>query len=205
MESPQPHPPSLRTVPSSVLLEGLANSSERVHGQRFADRYRPVIAGFLRRLGLDAAEAAEQSQASVQAFSTAWRQGRYDRRPGRLSDWLFATAQDQLLAWQHLRRVAAQSLGSSRESSETDLPAQADQRRLWDAEWQDAILRQCLVEIGREVQAASYQAFRLHAVEGRPADEVATSLGMTRGAVYLVKRRILARVRDLRPAVEERF
>ena len=42
---------------------------------------------------------------------------------------------------------------------------------------------------------ATWQAFRQTALEGKPAAEVAETLGMSVGAVYVAKSRVLARLK----------
>ena len=43
---------------------------------------------------------------------------------------------------------------------------------------------------------ATWQAFWQTAVEGKPAKEVAARLGMTVGAVYIAKSRVLGRIKE---------
>jgi RNA polymerase sigma-70 factor (ECF subfamily) len=47
-----------------------------------------------------------------------------------------------------------------------------------------------------EFQPATWQAFWGTAVDGRPAAEVGAELGMSPGAVYVAKSRVIARLRD---------
>jgi RNA polymerase sigma-70 factor (ECF subfamily) len=47
-----------------------------------------------------------------------------------------------------------------------------------------------------EVQPATWKAFWQTAVEGRNAREVGAALGMTAGAVYVARSRVLARLKE---------
>ena len=47
-----------------------------------------------------------------------------------------------------------------------------------------------------EFEASTIEAFRLFALAGRPAGEVASLLGMSRDCVYQAKSRVLRRLRD---------
>jgi RNA polymerase sigma-70 factor (ECF subfamily) len=49
--------------------------------------------------------------------------------------------------------------------------------------------------MSRDFQPATWKAFWEQAVEGRPAAEVAAELGLTIGAVYASKFRVLDRLR----------
>jgi DNA-directed RNA polymerase specialized sigma24 family protein len=74
---------------------------------------------------------------------------------------------------------------------------------LWDREWRDALVAECLNQIRTEVQPVTYAAFQLFALEEHPARHVADELGLSENAVSLAKSRILRRLRDLMPLMEE--
>ena len=59
--------------------------------------------------------------------------------------------------------------------------------------------------VRREIEEQTYQAFELFAVEELPAAEVAERLGITPNAVYGAKRRVMERLKELRPVLEEDF
>jgi DNA-directed RNA polymerase specialized sigma24 family protein len=47
-----------------------------------------------------------------------------------------------------------------------------------------------------EFQPATWKAFWMTAVEGKSAKEASESLGMSSGAIYVAKSRVLARLRE---------
>ena len=102
------------------------------------------------------------------------------------------------------RRREVQVVGDSRQ---TDFFARIEDgdemEQLWDQQWRDAVLRQCMAEVRNEVDAQSVEAFELFARQGWPAQKVADHLGMTANAVFLVKHRILKRIREFMPRMEE--
>jgi len=51
--------------------------------------------------------------------------------------------------------------------------------------------------VRQEVAPETYQAFELVALEGLPAADAARLTGLSRNAVYLARKRILARLREL--------
>jgi len=82
----------LATRTTTRLLDALRDkSNEPIWGQ-FDARYRPVLAGLARRLGLRDTDADEVAQQSLVEFMCAYREGRYDRSKGRLSSWLLGIA-----------------------------------------------------------------------------------------------------------------
>lgn len=193
--------PELRTATSSTLLEGLKDAADRTRWQLYVDRYRPLIVSFSRARGLDAEEAEDFAQTALLEFARAVRDGRYDRDKGRLRTWLFGIVRRQLSSFR--RKVARRR----EEELATDhvVPARGgdELEATWDAEWHRAVLAQCLREIQAIVEPQTFAAFRGVALEERPAAEVARELGITENAVYGSKRRVLQRVRELLPLVDD--
>ena len=95
--------------------------------------------------------------------------------------------------------------GHEQESS-SDLHAIADEEqatRSWDAEWERAILEQCLAQARREVQPQTFRAFELTALQDRDAAQAAEELAIDVKAVYNAKHRLLQRIRELRQSMEQ--
>lgn len=200
-----PDPNTLQTVTSTTLLEGLREPENRTVWSQFDARYRPVIVGYARKLGLTEADAQDAAQQGLIEFSRSYREGKYDPGKGRLRDWLFGIARVQILNWR--RRHRGREVQMLDQSGETNFFAAIEDddrlQQLWDDEWRQAVLRQCLEEVRREFDGSTLEAFELFVWKGRPAQEVADELGMTPNAVFLVKHRVTKRIRQLMPAMEE--
>lgn len=198
--------PRLATATSTELLRELRDPRNRTVWQRYVDRYRDVIVAMGRRAGLPAADAEDFAQQSLLAFSTAYREGHYDRDKGRLSAWLFGIVRRQLANFRRRsqRREVQAPADSDGGTGYIERAAAEDRwEEIWDEEWRAAILRRGLAEIAGEVDPATMAAFERFALRGEPADEVAADLGMTANAVYGAKRRLLQRLRDVLPLLEE--
>jgi RNA polymerase sigma factor (sigma-70 family) len=190
---------------STNLLEGLKKAENRTVWQQFVDRYRPLIFKYACRLGLRDEDAEDAAQQALLAFCTAYRDGKYDREKGRLRTWLFAIARN------HIKNVHRQR--PDREVQVVDQPDRTaffdrlgDEdhwEKLWEEEWRQAVLRQCLEEIRQALEAKTVEAFELFAWKGWPAQRVANHLGMSENAVFLAKHKILKRIRELLPQMEE--
>jgi len=186
------------TVTCTDLLDGLRNPENRTVWRDYVDRYRPVLLAYARRLGLGEADAEDLAQQTLLTFSTAYREGRYDRERGRLRAWLFGIAQNHL---RHLRRRRPDATLGTDEALALEDPG--DQEALFDQEWRDGLLRQGLEVVRREVTPQTFEAFQLFASQDWPAERVAAHLGITPNAVFGAKRRVLQRLRELLPALEE--
>lgn len=195
----------LSTVTSVSLLEGLRDPRHRTVWADFVGRYRPLIIRFGMRAGLSEADAEDAAQATLTVFATAYADGKYDRRKGRLRHWLFGIAAKHVnRAKSGHRRREVQMPG---EPGETDffagLPDEHRLEDLWNREWQEAVYRQCLAEVRTTFDDRTVAAFELFTSSGQSAREVAERLGMTENAVYLAKHKILKRIREILPAMEE--
>jgi RNA polymerase sigma-70 factor (ECF subfamily) len=194
----------LTTVTSTTLLQGLKDENRTVW-RDYVDRYRPMVVGYARRLGLRPADAEDVAQEAVLEFATAYRAGRYDRSRGRLRSWLFGIT--RTLVKNAHRRQRRRELQVRTEEGETDffarLPDDAAMEELWEAEWQSAVLRQCMAEARAEVHARTWEAFDLFACQQLPASEVARRLGLSENAVFCAKQRVLRRIRELAAALEQ--
>jgi RNA polymerase sigma-70 factor (ECF subfamily) len=195
-----------QTATSTALLEGLKDHENRTIWAQYVDRYRPLIVAFCARLGLAEADAEDVAQEALIAFARRYREGRYDPARGRLRAWLYGIANAELLRWRraHGRRLEVQIAASD---SATDLfAAQPDADRLsalWEEEWRKAVVRQCIAEVRDEVGERTFAAFELFACEGWPARRVAEKLGTSESAVFVAKHRVLRRMRELHPRLEE--
>jgi len=186
---------------TTALLEQLADGDDAAWS-RFADRYRPPLLAFARRLGVPEAEAEDVAQDSLVAFLDAWRRGRYERARGRLGSFLFGLAQFQVR--NHHRRAAR---GGRQGAADTafwrDLPDEASLRSTWDLSWKRALFQRCLERVRRELQPNTVRAFELCVLERRTPAQAAEQLGLSVNAVYVAKHRVLTRIQALREEFED--
>jgi RNA polymerase sigma factor (sigma-70 family) len=197
-------PVPLVTMTSTTLLNGLKDSHNETRWRQYVDRYRPLLTAFVQRRGLSDIDGEDVTQNVLLEFSRAYREGRYDRQKGRLRSWLFGIAVRQLAGYRRLSErhpLPISDLDDQQHPAEPE--SENELERIWEEEWQRAVLRQCLVEISREVQPQTLKIFEQFAIQGKPADEVARTLNVSEDTVYSAKRRIMRRVRDLLPLMEE--
>src|SRR6516225_8690202 len=71
----------------------------------FVDRYGPLLYGYLRKQGLQDADAADLSQEVLSAVAGAVGRLEYDPRRGAFRNWLFTVVRRKLITW---RTSAAQ-------------------------------------------------------------------------------------------------
>lgn len=198
-------PRFMEWITTSTVLHDLRDFENRAAWERFAARFRRPIISFALKIGLSDTDAEDVAQETLLAFAQAYRNGQYDRTKGRLSHWLFGIAYRQAL--QERRAGGKRDKGAVQQGGETHfwtgIPEETAASGLWDVEWEQALLQQCLEQVRREVEPATFQAFELVVCQERSADDAAKTLGVPIKLVYNAKHRILKRVRELRAEYEE--
>jgi RNA polymerase sigma-70 factor (ECF subfamily) len=66
----------------------------------------------------------------------------------------------------------------------------------WDRDYERQLFHAAATAVRGDFSDSSWQAFWLAAVQGRPAQDIATQLNISTAAVYLAKARVMARIRE---------
>lgn len=179
------------TMTSTRMLRDLKDPREQEAWRSFDARYRPLIAGVARRMGLGVEEAADVAQETLVTFMELHRSGRYERGRGRLRHWLMGIARNMMFAARRGRRPAL-------DVHSLDVADQSDNAALWSRERSALLIRRAIDELRAESRLSerSLAAFERLVIAGQPASDVAAALGMTRQEVYLAKHRVAERLRE---------
>jgi RNA polymerase sigma factor (sigma-70 family) len=170
----------------------------------FADLYGPLIRCVARHRGLQDADAADLQQEVLLAVARAI--GRYDldRARGSFRGWLFRIARNLLLNLLAARRRhwAAGGGGDAIALLEALPDPAADDSTVFEAEYRRRTFEWAAEQVRGEFRPATWQAFWRTAVDGEAPAAVATDLGLSVGAVYVARTRVLARIRSKVEEVE---
>ncbi len=188
-----PHVPP--TQPS--LLVRLKDAHDREAWERFVDLYAPLVYAFVRKRGLQDADAADLTQDVLRQVALAAKSLIYDPRRGSFRGWLFTVVKNRLTDhW----RASARNVRGSGDSSQWQQVTEQYVTKSDSAEWDAAYERQLLDYAARQVKAdfteTTWSAFWQTAVEGRDGKTVAEELGLSVAAVYLAKGRVMTRLKD---------
>ena len=189
---------------SVILLAGLRASDNESVWRRFVGRYEPLLLAFSRRLGLGESDARDAVQETMLAFVRAWEEGGFDSAKGRLRSWLFGIAHCKVVDVH--RRRARETVMSDRTGGTgflASIQSRDDAKIAWDREWQQALLRACVSEVSRLVKPRTFAAFEPDVLREWSTARVADHLGITENAVYIAKNRVISRIREIRPQLEE--
>jgi RNA polymerase sigma factor (sigma-70 family) len=198
---------TVRTSTSTSLLDGLHDPGDQAAWRQFVDRYRPLIISYAcRSFQLTVEDAEDAAQVALADFAQAYQKGQYDRDKGRLRKWLFGIATRRIhnLMRRNQRNREVQVAGSTGDTGLLPgIPDEDQLAQLWEAEWQHAVVRQCLEEIRFQFDARTVRAFELYVWREQAAAQVARQLDMSENAVYLARHRVLKRLREILPRMEE--
>jgi len=179
------------------LLVQLRDGANHGAWQEFMQLYGPVVYGFARRRGLQDADAADLMQDVMRSVSTAIGRLDYDRKQGTFRGWLFTITRNKVFNFFSARRIRPQGSGDTATNQLLNShPGADDDSDAWELEYQRRLASIAMERIKSEFQDSTWRAFWLTAVEGIAAAEVALQVGISPGAIYVAKSRVLARLKQ---------
>ena len=179
------------------LLLRLRDAADHDAWRQFVALYGPLVYRFGRKRGLQDADAADLTQAVCQAVAGAAGRFDYDPRRGTFRAWLYRVVRNQLgkrLARQ--RREPTGAGGTDAHERLHEAPERdGGEAALWEQEYRRQRFLWAAEQVRGGFEEASWHAFWRTAVEGRGAADVARELGLSVGAVYTAKSRVLDRIK----------
>jgi RNA polymerase sigma-70 factor (ECF subfamily) len=180
---------AMNTTPAS-LLDRLQGSAREADWERFAELYTPLLYGWARASGLNAEDAADLVQDVFTLLVRKLPEFRYDPQRS-FRGWLKTVLLNRRRETARRPTVpTVPDLQDVAHPSDADGPLGLERR-----EHQEWLTARALQLMQREFEPATWRACWAQVVEGRPAAEVAAELGLTTGAAYAAKSRVLRRLR----------
>jgi RNA polymerase sigma-70 factor, ECF subfamily len=183
---------------SFSLLERLRTEPDDAAWQRLVELYTPLIHGWLRRNFVPLHDAEDLTQDVLRVVVRELKDFQHNQNAGAFRCWLRAIAVNRLRAyWRDKKGKAEPAADSAMEKQLAELEdPRSGLSRLWDEQHDRHVMARLLQSIACEFNAASWQAFEQHALQGKPASTVAAELGVSVNVVLLAKSRILRRLRQ---------
>ena len=181
------------TTRLSLLLR-LGEPNDREARGRFIELYAPLLYRFFRRRTLQDADAADLTQDVLQVVAQRVKTFSHNGVRGAFRGWLYTIARNRLRHFlaQRQRTTAPASDGEAADLVEA-APA-PDEAGIWEQDYRRRVFAWASEQVRARVDPSTWQAFWQTAIEGRTGDEVAKSQGMSSGAVYMAKSRVMARL-----------
>jgi RNA polymerase sigma-70 factor (ECF subfamily) len=191
--------PETLSTRASLLVRIRDPRDERAWAE-FVTIYTPLVERVARARGLQDADAADLLQDVFRAVARAIE--RYDLDPARGSfrGWLFRIARN--LAINLIAARARHPQGSGDTAMMASLEEQPDpattgeESRMFDAEYRRRLFGWAADAVRDQFHPRTWTAFWRTAVEGHEPRDVATALGMSVGAVYIARSRVMSRLKD---------
>jgi RNA polymerase sigma-70 factor (ECF subfamily) len=180
------------------LLVRLRDPLDRSAWQEFVTLYAPLVYNFARKQGLQDADAADLTQEVLSAIAGAVGRLEYDPQRGSFRSWLFTIVRRKLTNWRSA--LGTRVRGSGDPDTQRWLeqcPAPEPKEVEWETEWQQRLFAWACEQVRCDVSEPTWQAFWRTAMQHQPTRQVAEDLGLSLTAVYLARRRVLARLREL--------
>ena len=184
------------------LLKRLQNGQDETAWTEFHEIYQPVLT----RMVVSAGLATCDQQDVVQEIWIAIYRGieKYEPRSHAFAfrGWLSKIARNTAI--NYLSRKTSRQWTESLRDIATLTDRNSTKQMLqeqWDREYQRQVLQWAALRIASRVSAATFSAFWRTVVDGEDVESVAKEMGMTAGALYVSRGRIMA---TLRREVESR-
>jgi RNA polymerase sigma-70 factor (ECF subfamily) len=188
-------PEAPQTRPS--LLVRIRDAEDDEAWGQFVEIYAPLVYGFLRKHGLQDADAGDLTQETLRAVARAAGDLEYDPERGTFRAWLFTIVRNKLRNFLASPKRRERGAGDSDVQQRlAEIPNPDDGSEWWDQEYERRIFRWAAEQVRTEVQPKTWQAFWMTAVEGKPVKAVPKELGLTVASVYLAKSRVTARLKE---------
>lgn len=184
------------------LLLRIQDPRDHAAWEEFAALYEPLVYNIARRKGLQDADARDLVQEVFRAVAGAARRWTPDPERGSFRGWLYTIARNRLVNALRTERRHGRAAGGSNVQRLMELAPDAnghgnehDDELEIDIEYRRRLFLAAARSIESDFSRSTWQAFWQTAVLSREVAAVADELGLTNGAVYIARSRVLARLK----------
>lgn len=180
------------------LLVKLRDVTDGPAWTEFLEIYRPVIHRLARRKGFQDADAEDVTQEAFAAVARAIDRWHENPARGPFRAWLFTIARNLMINSLNKSRRTPRATGDDevqRALAAIPAPCESDWRQ-FERECEHSVFQWAAEQIRDEFREATWQAFWRTAVLGESVADTAAQLGISAGAVYVAKSRVMARLKQ---------
>lgn len=179
------------------LLVRLRDRDDAQAWEEFVEIYEPLLYRLVRGRGLQHADAQELTQEALIAVASAIERWDPDPDQGSFRGWLFCIARNMTINFLTRRRPDQQGGGGTdfQVLLERHPDPATEVTTAFEQEYQREVFDWAARQVCGEFHESTWQAFWKTAVEGEPIPQTATTLGLSLGAVYMARSRVMARIK----------
>ncbi len=178
------------------LLVRLRDAHDHEAWADFVRLYTPAVYRFARRKGLQDADAADLTQEVMRGVASSIGRLDFDPRQGMFRGWLFTLAHRRLCDWLASRQRRERGSGDSGTMQLLHEQPEREEELRWEQDVERELFARAAERIKDSFKETTWQAFWQTAVEGKSGKDVARALGLSVGAVYLAKSRVMVRLKE---------
>jgi len=188
---------SAAPVTRPSLLLRLRDLEDEEAWCEFVRIYTPLVFAHCMGRGLQETDAADVAQEVMRVAARAMPGFQHDSQRGKFRGWLLQTTRHRLYKFLAQSQRAPQATSASTIQRLTDTDPSADEEQRWEAEHRQRLFEWAAEKARPEFQPATWDAFWLTAVESVAVKDAAGQTGISVGAVYIARSRVMARLREL--------
>ncbi len=179
------------------LLVRIRDPNDQAAWAEFVEIYDPVLYRLARQQGFQDADARELTQEVFIAVASAIGRWESDPQRAKFRTWLFRIARNLGINLLTSRRRREQGSGRTDVHSLLDEQPGPDGEAsaLFEREYKRELFGRAAGRVRGQFREATWQAFWRTSVAGEEADRVARALGISVGAVYIARSRVMDRLR----------
>ncbi len=179
------------------LLLRIRDTRDDPAWREFVEIYEPLVYRLARRGGLQHADALELTQEALLAIVKTIDRWDADPQRGSFRGWLFQVSRNLMINYLTRQRRHPQGVGDT--DFQMLLAQQPDPRgeetAEFDLEYRRRLFRWAVEQVRDGFRTNTWNAFWDTCVLNRPVHEVAVDLGMSPGAIYVARSRVMARLK----------
>ncbi len=180
------------------LILRVANEQDVLAWQQFVEIYQPLVFRIARSQGLQEADAHDLVQEVMTRVARSISNWDPDARRGTFRGWISTIARNLIIDFlRHRNRLPKTGDHSEIRKRIEQTPDHSAESSQFDLEYEKQVFAWAAAQVRDQVKEKTWQAFWRSSVEHQPVDVVAAGLGMTPGAVYIARCRVMSRLKDV--------
>ncbi len=180
----------------STLLFRVRDARDQAAWSEFVDLYMPLVFSYALKMGLQEADAADAAQETLVLVVRAIPSFQYDSQKGSFRGWLLTILRNQLRREANKAKHQTPGSGDTRILQILQEQPGRDELDAWEREYQLRLFHWAANRIRNLFRESTWQAFWSTTVDGVSISSAAEQLGISEGAVYIARSRVLARIRQ---------
>ena len=180
-----------------TLILRLRHSDDAEAWSEFIEIYEPLILRLARNKGLQSADAMDLTQNVLTRVATAINRFEADPKRGTFRGWISRITRNLVVDFLRRKNRIPQTCDDSAILSMIEqVPDPGSETDLFDIEHERQMFQWAAEKIQHSFKPNTWKAFWLTTVEQVKPDDVAARLSISRGAVYIARSRVMARLKE---------